>query len=191
MRLLLQPTRHFEEVHVKHPAHWPSGLTHHLTAPQTSLYYNLEVAATRYPRKTALNYYGAETSYAQLRREVDPLAGFLANQCGVAPGERVVLYMQNSPQFVIGFYAILRANAVVVPVNPVSLAADLRYSPLIRVQPAKSCSVARRSSKATGDDPTPRATRSSNSPASATFAPAISDTSTKTATSSWSTGSSG
>ena len=39
----------------------------------------------------------------------------------MAAGDRVLLYMQNSPQFVIAYYAILRANAVVVPVNPMYL----------------------------------------------------------------------
>jgi fatty-acyl-CoA synthase len=106
---------------------WPGRLSHHLSAPQTSLYYNLEVAATRYPDKTAIHYYGTAISYAQLRREVDALAGYLQRRCGVTRGDRVALYMQNSPQFVVSFYAVLRADAVVVPVNPMSLAAELRH----------------------------------------------------------------
>lgn len=112
---------------MKRSPFWPARLAPHLSAPQTSLYYNLEVAATRYPDKTAIHYYGAAMSYAQLRREVDALAGFLQRRCGVARGDRVVLYMQNSPQFVVAFYAILRADAVVVPVNPMSLAAELEH----------------------------------------------------------------
>jgi fatty-acyl-CoA synthase len=64
-------------------------------------------------------------SYAQLRQEVEALVGFLQHQCGVARGNRVALYMQNSPQYVIGYYAILRANAAVVPVNPMNIAAEL------------------------------------------------------------------
>ena len=39
-------------------------------------------------------------------------------RCGVKRGDRVALYMQNSPQFIIAFYAILRADAVVVPDQP-------------------------------------------------------------------------
>jgi fatty-acyl-CoA synthase len=98
-----------------------------LIAPQTSLYYNLEVASTRFPDKTAIHYYGAALSYAQLRREVDALAGFLQRRCRVGRGDRVALYMQNSPQFIVTFYAILRADAVVVPVNPMSLASELEH----------------------------------------------------------------
>ena len=42
-------------------------------------------------------------------------------------GDRVLLYMQNSPQFVIAYYAILRADAVVVPVNPMNRTEELRH----------------------------------------------------------------
>ncbi len=42
-------------------------------------------------------------------------------------GDRVLLYLQNSPQFVIGYYAILRADAVAVPVNPMNLTGELRH----------------------------------------------------------------
>jgi fatty-acyl-CoA synthase len=39
----------------------------------------------------------------------------------------VLLYLQNSPQFVIAYYAILRADAVVVPVNPMNLPEELSH----------------------------------------------------------------
>src|SRR5690606_9666270 len=41
--------------------------------------------------------------------------------------DRVLLYMQNSPQFVLAFYGILRADAVVVPVNPMNLTHELGH----------------------------------------------------------------
>ncbi|WP_341318356.1 long-chain-fatty-acid--CoA ligase [Paraburkholderia sp. IMGN_8] len=112
---------------MKNSPYWPDGLSHHLPLPRTSLYDNLQASATRYPGKTAIHFYGSAMSYAQLRKEVDALAGFLQHQCGVACADRVALYMQNSPQYVIGYFAILRANAVVVPVNPMNTAAELRH----------------------------------------------------------------
>jgi len=45
----------------------------------------------------------------------------------VKRGDRVALFLQNSPQFVIAYYAILRADAVVVPVNCMNLSAELEY----------------------------------------------------------------
>jgi fatty-acyl-CoA synthase len=111
----------------RHFAHWPPHAPRTLSVPRTSIYYNLEVSARRYPEKAALLYYGNAIGYARLREEAEALAGYLQRVCGVRRGERVLLYAQNSPQFVIGYYAILRADAVVVPVNPMNRAEELRH----------------------------------------------------------------
>tara|TARA_R110001583_G_scaffold147116_4_gene299123 strand:+ start:6137 stop:7813 length:1677 start_codon:yes stop_codon:yes gene_type:complete len=111
----------------KQGGYWPKGLPRTLDLPRTSLYYNLEVAATRYPDKPALVFYDSVLSYSELYQQVQALAGHLQQECGVRPGDRVVLYSQNSPQYVIGYYAILRAQAVVVPVNPMNLVDELQY----------------------------------------------------------------
>ncbi|WP_191556361.1 long-chain-fatty-acid--CoA ligase [Metabacillus idriensis] len=110
-----------------HFEHWPVRVPHTLTVPETTLYDNLEISARRYPDKTAIYYYGAEITYKQLLREVDALAGFLEKKLSVTRGEKVLLFVQNSPQFVIGYYAILRAGAVVVPINPMNTAEELRF----------------------------------------------------------------
>jgi fatty-acyl-CoA synthase len=111
----------------RHLAFWPKGLPQHLTVPETNLFYNVEVSATRFPRKPYLIYYDAELTFAQFRDHAERLAGFLERRCGVRRGDRVLLFMQNSPQFVIAYYAILRANAVVVPINSMNLTEELRY----------------------------------------------------------------
>jgi fatty-acyl-CoA synthase len=111
-----------------HYAHWPAGLPHQLTPPATSVYDNLEISARRYPEKSALIFYGRDISYRELIHQADALAGYLQQVCGVRRGDRVLLHMQNCPQFVIGFYAILRADAVVVPVNPMLLTDELRHT---------------------------------------------------------------
>lgn len=111
----------------RHYAVWPKGVPKHLTLPATSLYENLELSARRYPDKPALLYYGSALSYAALKDHVDRLAGWLEKTCGVQRRDRVLLYMQNSPQFVIAYYAIQRLTAVVVPVNPMSKAEELRH----------------------------------------------------------------
>lgn len=111
-----------------HYPHWPAGLPHQLTAPETSVYFNLAISAWRYPNKTALVFYNWQISYNQLQAQVDALAGYLQQVCGVKRGDRVLLHMQNSPQFVIAFYAILRADAMVVPVNPMLMTEELRHT---------------------------------------------------------------
>jgi fatty-acyl-CoA synthase len=111
----------------RHFAYWPKNLPRDLLLPQTNLYYNAEVSATRYPKKPYLVYYDTPVTFAQFRDETERLAGFLEHVCGVKRGDRVLLYTQNSPQFVLGYYAILRANAVVVPVNPMNRTGELHH----------------------------------------------------------------
>lgn len=111
----------------RHFAVWPKGIPRSLTLPATSLYENLELSARRFPSKPAILYYGSPLSYAALKEQVDRLAGYLEQVCGVQRADRVLLYMQNSPQYVIAYYAILRLTAVVVPVNPMSKAEELRH----------------------------------------------------------------
>jgi fatty-acyl-CoA synthase len=110
-----------------HYKFWPPGLPHDMPMPQTSLYANLEATARRFPDKAAVIYYGTTLTYAAFKRDVDALAGFLQQRAGVKRGDRVLLFMQNSPQFILAFYAILRADAMVVPVNPMNLTEELRH----------------------------------------------------------------
>jgi len=102
---------------------------HNLIAPATNLFYNAEVSARRYPDKPFLVYYDTRVTFAAFHDEAERIAGYLQQQCGVQKGDRVLLLMQNSPQFIIGYYGILRANAVVVPLNPMNLTQELlRYA---------------------------------------------------------------
>jgi fatty-acyl-CoA synthase len=105
---------------------WPRHALRELQAPATNLFYNLEVSARRYPRKPAFVYYDNPLSFPELEAEALRLAGYLQRGCGVGAGDRVLLYMQNSLQFVIAYYGILRANAVVVPLNPMNLTQELQ-----------------------------------------------------------------
>ena len=105
----------------QHFKFWPQHSLHHLEPPATNVFYNLEVSARRRPEKPCLIYYDTRITYAEIFSQAQALAGYLEHRCGVRKGDRVLLYMQNSPQFVIAYYAILRANAVVVPLNPMYL----------------------------------------------------------------------
>jgi fatty-acyl-CoA synthase len=113
----------------RHFKFWPAHAMHHLAAPATNLFYNAEVSGRRYPDKPFLVFYDTVVTFAGFVDEAERIAGFLEKECGVRQGDRVLLLMQNSPQFVIGYYGILRANAVVVPLNPMNLTQEiLRYA---------------------------------------------------------------
>ena len=105
---------------------WPKRLPRELVVPRTTLCFNLEVAATRYADKAAYIFFGRTLSYAQLEAQADALAGWLQS-VGVKKGDRVALFMQNCPQFVVALYGILRADAVVVPVNPMNRADEFAH----------------------------------------------------------------
>jgi fatty-acyl-CoA synthase len=105
----------------QHFKFWPDHALRHLDSPATNVFYNLEVSARRRPNKPCLVYYDTPISFAEIFEAAERLAGHLQQRCGVSKGDRVMLFMQNSPQFVIAYYAILRADAVVVPLNPMYL----------------------------------------------------------------------
>ena len=110
----------------RHYAFWPKRIPRRITPPATSLWHNLVISALRYPDKTAMVFFGRKTRYAELKQQAEQLAGFLQH-IGVKAGDRVLLDMQNCPQLVIAHWAILRANAVVVPVNPMNRAEELKH----------------------------------------------------------------
>jgi fatty-acyl-CoA synthase len=105
---------------------WPKRVPRSITPPQTPLWDNLAISAKRYPDKAALVFFGAVITYAQLLQKAERLAAYLCS-LGVKKGDRVVLNMQNCPQLIIAHWAILRANAVVVPVNPMNRAEELKH----------------------------------------------------------------
>ena len=105
---------------------WPAQVPKQLELPATSLFHNITVSALRFPDHPAIHYYGSDITYSELKHQAEALAGYMM-KAGVQSGDRVLLYMQNSPQYIIGYFAILRANAVVVPVNPMNRSAELKY----------------------------------------------------------------
>jgi long-chain acyl-CoA synthetase len=75
--------------------------------------------------RTAIRYYDAELTWNDVDRLSDALAAGLA-ELGVAPGDRVGLYLQNVPQFVIGMVATWKAGAIMVSINPMYKAREVR-----------------------------------------------------------------
>lgn len=106
--------------------HWPPGFPVSLPFPAGNAFGSLAAAANRWPGRPALHYYGRTTTYAELLAQAEALAGYLTH-LGLRAGDRVLLDMQNTPQYVIAFQAALRADAIVVPVNPMSMTEELRH----------------------------------------------------------------
>ncbi len=105
---------------------WPKRLPRQLVIPETTLWFNLEVSAKRFPGKAAYLFFGQPLSYRELERQALAIAGWLQS-VGVQAGDRVAIYLQNCPQYAAAYYGILRANAVVVPVNPMNRAEEFKH----------------------------------------------------------------
>ncbi len=77
----------------------------------------LRGAAARHGARVALRMRGREVRYAELWGGAQALAGGL-RAAGVTPGDRVILMVPNSPEFVLAYFAIQVAGAIVVPAFP-------------------------------------------------------------------------
>jgi len=107
-------------------SYWPPHLPRSLPPATITLPECLEASAALHPEHTAVAFFGRDITYRRLQQEVEAFAGWLRNRAGVNAGDRVILYMQNSPQWVIAYYGVLRAGGIVVPVNPMNRGAELQ-----------------------------------------------------------------
>ncbi|MEY2194699.1 long-chain-fatty-acid--CoA ligase [Neobacillus sp. BF23-41] len=87
---------------------------------------NLKNSAARFPSNIAYTFLNQSKTYAELDKVVDCVAAGLAAQ-GIRKGDKVALLLGNCPEFVIAFYGILRAGAVVVPINPTYTSGEISY----------------------------------------------------------------
>ena len=106
---------------------WPAGVAPTIGPLPRSLGAALRATAARRGEALAIAFYGAEISFAELLARVERLAAHLQLACGVGPGDRVLLDMQNSPHAIIAYQAIARAGGVVVPVNPMCMPEEIAY----------------------------------------------------------------
>ena len=78
------------------------------------------------PDKPLLHFENEIYSYSQVREEVSRAAGALAAY-GLARGDRVALYLENSPSFVTAYLGVQWLGGVVVPVNTRYRSLELRH----------------------------------------------------------------
>ena len=98
----------------------------HLTYPRIPLYSLLDETAAKYPASPCTNFFGKRLTYREIKELSDRLAASL-RRMGVPKGDRVVLLLPNSPQFIIAYYGLLKAGAVIVPLNPLSAERELEF----------------------------------------------------------------
>jgi len=107
-------------------AHYAEGVPPTIDEPTQTLVDMIDDAVKRFRRRTALEFFGAETSYRDLGEQIAAAAEGL-RRLGVRAGDRVALVLPNCPQHVVAFYAVLRLGAIVVEHNPLYTPPELRH----------------------------------------------------------------
>ena len=105
---------------------YQAGMALSAKVPLKSVPDAFDEATERFGAKTALYFYDREISYRELRDAVDRLACALS-RLGLRKGERVALYLLNSPQFVIAYFAALKCGCSVTPISPVYTSHEVRF----------------------------------------------------------------
>ncbi|MBB6450117.1 long-chain acyl-CoA synthetase [Geomicrobium halophilum] len=107
---------------------WPTRVPTklHYSLGEKPLHEYLHHHAEEKPDQSAYIFYGTSISWQELDRYSDSLACYLQRQ-GVQKGDRIGIYMQNCPQYMIAHYAIQKIGAIVSPFNPMSKEAELAY----------------------------------------------------------------
>jgi long-chain acyl-CoA synthetase len=98
-------------------AHYDQGVSASLQYPKKPLFHFLEDSASKYPDRACTIFQGAVISFREMDEITDRVAAALASM-GVKKGDRVGIFMPNTPQFVMAYFGILKAGGVVVATNP-------------------------------------------------------------------------
>ncbi len=117
-----------KEIYARKPwlQHYPQGVPETVEIPPLSIPDLFDQVVEKYANKTALIFYGKKMSYAELKENVDRFAAALSN-LGVAKGDTVALYLLNCPQYVIAYFASLKAGAKVTPISPVYTSHEIKH----------------------------------------------------------------
>ncbi len=105
---------------------YDKAVPRHLDLPRHTIHDFLVRAAQKYTNLPALIFKGREISYQELNALSDALAAALIAN-GFKKGDRAVIYMPNTPQFVITYFGILKAGGIVIATNPLYTERELTH----------------------------------------------------------------
>jgi len=94
--------------------------------PNQPLFKFLEASAARYPNQPCTVFKGRVVTYREMNDLTDRFAAALAG-LGVKKGDRIGLFIPNTPQFVIAYYGVLKAGGVVVATNPLYTPREIEH----------------------------------------------------------------
>ncbi len=94
--------------------------------PNLPLHSILEESAAKYPDAVCTIFNGREVTYREMNALTDRMAAALAG-LGVKKGDRIGIFMPNTPQFAIAYFGILKAGGVVVATNPLYTPREIEH----------------------------------------------------------------
>ena len=108
--------------------HWPPGMAKEVafTEGKIPIFEYLRLNARRTPDKPAIINYGREISYQELDEASDQFANYLL-ELGLVKGDRVGLFLGNSPQYIIAHFGIQKMGGIVCPCSPLFKEMELAY----------------------------------------------------------------
>lgn len=87
----------------------------------------LETSCRRHWWRKALLAEDRTIRYFRLRREIDRLASLLADKYGIGSGDKAAILLGNSSIYPVAYFAVLKAGAVVVPINTFLKGEEISY----------------------------------------------------------------
>lgn len=106
--------------------HYDEDVPHTVEIPDHPLHDFLEETAAKSPDHTAMIFKGNKISYREFNEQANAIAAALAAD-GFKKGDRAVIYMPNTPQFVITYFGILKAGGIVIATNPLYTERELEH----------------------------------------------------------------
>lgn len=96
---------------------WPEGVPHSISYPNSPLFGLLRKTAEKHPNNLAIVFRDKRMTYGELNAVSDRFAAALT-EMGVERGDRVALFLPNVPQFIVSYFGVLKAGAVITAVSP-------------------------------------------------------------------------
>jgi long-chain acyl-CoA synthetase len=106
--------------------HYDKGVPETIDYPNIPCFSLLERSAERFPNQTCTIFKGEEITYKEMNDITDRLAAGLYS-LGIKKGDRVGLFIPNTPQFVMAYYALMKIGAIVVATNPLYTEREIIY----------------------------------------------------------------
>ncbi|MCJ7521731.1 MAG: long-chain fatty acid--CoA ligase [Dehalococcoidia bacterium] len=105
---------------------YPEGVPATVEIPERSLPDVFDEVAGKYSSRAAMIFYGNKISFGKLREEVDRFATAL-HELGIRKGDKIALYLLNSPQYVIAYFGALKVGAILTPISPVYTSIEVKH----------------------------------------------------------------